>query len=361
MSPPHLARKPTFGYNGVRMSFSTLSLLLLLSLQTVLIQPSYSSTYQPSSLLLMDDYFSHHIIIAEKSTHTLHLYRNDNGIPVHLKSYKMATGKKTGNKIFQGDHRTPEGIYFFTEFITRQELLKRYGKEGEMYGVGAFATDYPNPIDRLNKKTGNGIWLHSTNDETRIEKGLDSRGCVVTTNQHLIDISSYIELHRTMLIIVQNLTFLEQKVWNQTRKKLQTTLQNWSHSWQNKNINQYFSHYHQNFFDQKKGNLKQFKTYKRNVFYQPGNPQIAISHANITQNDKYAVITFIQDYRSNTVSDTGRKTLYLVKDEYYNWKIVAERWSKNGISSNPKKIAFQPRIRFFETNNPKKILNESKN
>ena len=25
------------------------------------------------------------------------------------------------------------------------------------------------------KKTGSGIWLHSTNDETRIDKGLDSK------------------------------------------------------------------------------------------------------------------------------------------------------------------------------------------
>ena len=171
------------------MRFITLCFLFFPCLSTALF-----ADYRPSSLLLLDDYFSHHIIIAEKSTHTLHLYRNDKGTPVHLKSYKMATGKKPGDKIFQGDHRTPEGIYFITDFIPRQELLDRYGKEGEIYGVGAFVTNYPNPIDHLEKKTGSGIWLHSTNDETRIEKGLDSRGCVVTANQHLIDISSY---HRT--------------------------------------------------------------------------------------------------------------------------------------------------------------------
>ena len=338
------------------MKFWTLSLLLIFPLQAAL-----SADYRPSSLLLLDNYFSHHILIAEKSTHTLHIYRNDNGIPVHLKSYKMATGKKTGNKIYEGDHRTPEGIYFFTEFLPRRELLERYDKEGEMYGVGAFVTDYPNPMDHLNKKTGSGIWLHSTNDETRIEKGLDSRGCVVTANQHLIDISSYIELHRTLLLIVQNISYLEEKVWSKIRNELQTTLKNWVRAWQDENINQYFSHYHESFFDPQKGNLKQFKYYKRNIFRQAGKPKIALSHTNITQNDKYAVITFMQDYRSGVVGDIGRKTLYLVKDKYYDWKIVAEKWSKNGISPNRKQIAFQPRIRFFKTANAEKILNESKN
>ncbi len=48
--------------------------------------------------------------------------------------------------------------------------------------------NYPNPIDQRLKKTGGGIWLHSTNDETRIEKGLDSRGCVVAANNDLKEI-----------------------------------------------------------------------------------------------------------------------------------------------------------------------------
>ena len=340
----------------VRMRFSTFFLLFLLPLPK-----AWSADYRPFPLLLLDDYFSHHIVIAEKSTNTLYLYRNDKGNPVHLKSYKMATGKKPGNKLFEGDHRTPEGIYLLTDFIPRQKLLERYGKEGEMYGVGAFVSDYPNPIDLLNKKTGSGIWLHSTNDETRIEKGLDSRGCVVTANQHLIDISSYIELHKTLILIVQNLSHLKEDTWKKIRNKLQKTLQDWSQAWERENPKQYFSHYHKNFFDPQKGNLDQFKFYKKNIFRQPGKPKINISHVNITQNKKYAVISFLQDYHSGVINDTGKKTLYLVKDEYYNWKIIAEKWSKNGIHDDKKRIAFKPHIRFFKTNNPDEILKKSKN
>ena len=342
------------------MRFYTFLLLFLLPLAGHN-QANSSTNYLPSALLLLDGHFSHHILVAEKSTHTLHLYRNDNGLPRLLKSYKMATGKKPGNKIFQGDHRTPEGIYFFTEFLSRRKLLERYGKEGEIYGVGAFVTDYPNPIDRLDKKTGYGIWLHSTNDENRIEKRLDSRGCVVTANKHLIEISSYIELDRTMILIVQNLSYLDKALWLRVRNDLQTTLQKWLTAWQNKNTKEYFSHYHKNFFDPQRGNLAQFKAYKKNVFHRPGKPKINISHTNITQHDKYAAITFIQDYDSGVVKDVGRKTLYLMKDEYYAWKIVAEKWTKRGISPDRTYATFQPEVRFFETTNPEKILKQSKN
>ena len=67
--------------------------------------------------------------------------------------------------------------------------------------------NYPNIIDKRSGKTGGGIWLHSTNDETRIEKGLDSRGCIVTTNKELIEISNFIELNKTPIIVVENINF----------------------------------------------------------------------------------------------------------------------------------------------------------
>ena len=130
--------------------------------------------------MYLDDFFSHHILIAEKSTHQLHLFRNKGSYPEHIKTYQMATGKKAGNKFFQGDHKTPEGVYQFTNFLTHEDLIKRHGKAGEIYGVGAFVMNYPNPIDQRLQKTGGGIWLHSTNDETRIEKGLDSRAVSYT-------------------------------------------------------------------------------------------------------------------------------------------------------------------------------------
>ena len=48
----------------------------------------------------------------------------------------MATGKKKGDKRVSGDRKTPEGVYNFQQFLPAKELLRRYGKEGEIYGSG---------------------------------------------------------------------------------------------------------------------------------------------------------------------------------------------------------------------------------
>jgi murein L,D-transpeptidase YafK len=314
----------------------------------------------PAPLLALDNTFSHHVIVAEKLTHQLHLFRNDTGIPKLVKTYQMVTGKKSGDKFFQGDHRTPEGIYFLTQFIPRQELLRRHGKEGEIYGVGAFVMSYPNPMDNIEGKTGSGIWLHSTNDETRIEKGLDSRGCVVTANSNLIDISQYIELNKTSIVVVQELHYLAKTTWEQNRKQIMDTVEAWRVAWAAEKIDDYISHYHDHFKDPSKGNLNAYKQYKKAVFSAPGSPEVQLANLSVMHSGKYAVVTFQQNYRSNTINDIGRKSLFLKRDEYYNWKIVSEIWSKAGIEERDEHVAFVPSLRFFEDTNPEQVLSSAK-
>jgi uncharacterized membrane protein len=61
-------------------------------------------------------------------------------------------------------------------------------------------------------------------------------------------------------------------------------------------------------------------------------------------NDQYVAVVFKQDYQSAVINDIGMKTLYLKKDDYYKWKIVAELWSKIGPNANSD---FKPSMRFF--------------
>ncbi len=301
----------------------------------------------PAPLLMTDNFFAHHVLVAEKSTHSLHLFKNNDGRPEFVRSYQMATGKKSGDKEAEGDFRTPEGIYNFTDFLTNKQLLAQSGPQGAIYGAGAFVMDYPNPVDKIMKKTGSGIWLHSTNDETRIDKGLDSRGCVVTANNELIDVSKYLELNKTPMIVVQDLLYLNEKTYEKQRSDLKKLVDTWLESWRNKDIEQYASFYHPTEFSDSKGKYAAYKAYKRAVFSNPGTPKIELDHISILQSKNYAVITFTQNYQSNTINDTGRKLLYLIQDEGYNWKIVSEVWTKNGLE-NIDKLAFEPSLRFFK-------------
>lgn len=313
---------------------------------TVSVSLSFAEdNYLPSNLLMMDDKFSHHVILVEKSTHKLYLYENASSIPKLVKTFSTATGKYKGDKSINGDHKTPEGIYTIYDFLSKKELLRRHGKYAEIYGSGAFPMDYPNFIDKQDGKTGGGIWLHSTDDDNRISKGLDSRGCVVLQNQDLKDISEYIELNHTPIIVVQDVFYLSKSTWDRNRKDLNDAVQKWANAWQKKDFNTYIDSYDQNkFHDKKHGGYARYKTYKKAVFSRPDTPEIKLDFISMFTTKEYAVVHLQQDYRSPVINDIGKKTLYLKKDSNYDWKIVGEVWSAVEKDS----LAFTPSKRYFK-------------
>lgn len=338
-----------------KITLISLFLLLLLSIKSLQAQsspmslesgvPLSSDSAYPLNLLMLDDQFSHHVIVAEKSTHQLHLFQNDNGIPRFIKTYQMATGKFSGNKSNQGDKKTPEGIYLLTQFLNKKELLGRYGQEGQIYGAGAFVLNYPNVIDQRSNKTGSGIWLHSTDDESRISKGLDSKGCVVVNDNDLRDISRYIELDKTSIIIVQELLYVRKKTWESMRSEIKQTIDKWVSAWKNENIRDYMDYYDpREYGDHTHHNYVSLRNYKQAVFSGKSRPQIQLSNLSVLIHQNYSVVQFIQDYSSNKINDSGKKTLYLKKDNNYQWKIVAEYFDKSFKKSSNN---FNPSPRFF--------------
>ncbi|MFP5386342.1 MAG: L,D-transpeptidase family protein [Bacteriovoracia bacterium] len=301
--------------------------------------------YLPSNILMMDGKFAHHVILVEKATHKIHLYENNGSVPKLLKTFHAATGKFKGNKSVNGDHKTPEGIYTIYEFLSQQELLKKHGKYAEIYGSGAFPMDYPNFMDRRQGKGGGGIWLHSTDDDSRIFKGLDSRGCVVVQNQDLKEIAQYIQLDHTPVIVVQDVYHLARPTWERNRKEISDTVLKWAEAWQKKDFNTYIESYDtQRFYDKKHGGYSGYKSYKRAVFSRADTPEIKLDFISIFATREYAVVQLEQDYRSSIINDIGKKTLYLQKDANYDWKIVGELWSP--LEDNA--LAFTPSKRFFK-------------
>ncbi len=314
--------------------------LLGLSQQTL-----KKSKFLPENILIQDSKISHHVIVVDKSTHELHIYENDLGIPKRVKTFRIATGEFKGDKRVQGDKRTPEGIYTFQEFIPRQELLDRYGKEGEIYGIGAFTMDYPNYFDIRDGKTGGGIWLHSTNDNSRILRGLDSRGCIVSVDEELTEISQYIQLEKTPIIVQQEMKFMEKSAWLKLRADIQELVNNWQQAWQSKDFQSYIKFYHpKRYSDSFRKNFRQFSDYKRAVFSKPGDYTIRIDNISVLRHKNNIRIQFLQDYKSNTIEDIGLKTLYVTLTDTYEWKIIHEKWQKIDDSTL---TAFTPSQRFF--------------
>ena len=322
-------------------------IITLVMLTSVISLAFANENYFPSNILMMDSKFTHHVMLVEKATHKLHLFENSGTMPKLVKTYNIATGKFKGDKSINGDHKTPEGIYTIYEFLSKEELLRRHGKYAEIYGSGAFPMDYPNFVDARAGKSGGGIWLHSTDDDNRIYKGLDSRGCVVLQNADLREVAQYIELDKTPIIVVQDIFHLSKTTWERNRKDISEVVNKWIKAWQEKDFNTYISSYDpQHFYDKSKGSYSAYKAYKQAVFSRPDKPVIQMNHISILANEAYAVVHLEQNYQSAVINDIGKKTLYLKKDANYDWKIIGELWSK--LDTEPSVADFSPSKRFFK-------------
>lgn len=318
------------------------SLILFLMFSTTLFAKIESKS---AHILQTDDYFSHHVIVVEKSTHRLFLYENLNGSPGLIKVIDIATGKSKGDKKIQGDRKTPEGIYFIYDFLSDNFLTKKYGKYGEIYGIGAFPLNYPNVYDKLESKTGGGIWLHSTDDDNRVDKKLDSKGCVVLKKNDLLEISRYLDTqNKTPVIIVEKAYTQDKKSHLEEKSSILSFIISWQQAWKSQNLFPYISHYDSTKYrDRTHGSFKKFLRYKKQVFSKNDRPSIAFSHHSIFVNEDYAIVQMLQSYESSKLKDIGKKTIYLQKDDRYHWKIVAEHWEK--VKLPLKK--FNPQQKYF--------------
>ncbi len=151
----------------------------------------------PAAIIKLADNSS--AILVDKGRARLYVYDGKEGLK---ESYNVISGKKKGDKEVRGDEKTPEGVYFFVDVIDGQELPSKYG-------VLAVTIDYPNPLDVAKGKTGFGIWLHATDDPSRLERPRDSRGCVVASNEDVLGIAEDIELGRTPVVIAEELDFID--------------------------------------------------------------------------------------------------------------------------------------------------------
>ncbi len=267
----------------------------------------------PDSLVVLSN--NARCVIVEKETQTLLLFRRTaNGFELE-KSYACSTGVKEGEKSTEGDHKTPEGIYLFKKVLPGSQLSAIYGKM-------AITLDYPNPFDRLEGKGGDGIWLHATNEPIRPYLPNKTRGCVVVSNNDIEELSKLITLNQTPLVIVSKLHYQAPAELENNETSLRNFLSQWRQNWENKAVNPYIAMYSSRFRngDQK---LKAYKSYKEGVFSRAGRIQIRLDLESAVQHDKYAVLTFRQEYRSNRLTSAGTKRLFAVK-ENGAWKIIAE-------------------------------------
>lgn len=267
----------------------------------------------PDSLIVLPT--NGRCIIVEKETQTLLLFRKIAGGFELEKTFSCSTGVKEGEKSSEGDHKTPEGIYLFKKVLPGSQLPGIYGKM-------AITLDYPNPFDRMEGKGGDGIWLHATNEPIRPYLPNKTRGCVVVSNNDIVELSKLITLNQTPLVIVAKLHYQTPTELDSEEASLKSFLSQWRQNWESKAVNLYIGMYSARFRNGDQ-NLKAYRIYKEGVFSRAGKIQIRVDLESVVRHDKYAVLTFRQEYRSNRLTSTGTKRLFVVR-ENDAWRIIAE-------------------------------------
>ncbi|MBX7230862.1 MAG: L,D-transpeptidase family protein [Bdellovibrionales bacterium] len=265
-------------------------------------------------------HFSNYAFLMDKGNRTLTVWKQSPSGLELLSAAPADFGRNSGNKVANGDLKTPEGIYFFQQAKNGAELdFDQYGK----YEVKAFTLDYPNYFDALEKKSGSGIWLHSLPDYLSLWRG--SKGCVVVRNKVIENISQYIALKKTPILIQNSVQYISKDQASQQENQWQAWMDQWRESWQNKQHNKYLELYSNDF----KGlgmNKKKWAAYKKSLAEKYHYIKINLSEPLVLTHQNEVIVRFLQDYHSDQNQDFGEKTLYL-RREGQVFKIIGEEWS----------------------------------
>ena len=262
----------------------------------------------PAYLMEMGSSGDAYALLVDKKNQRIALYHSSPDGPQLLKYYRCTTGKNNnGSKSREGDLKTPNGIYFFKSVMEDEQLPPEYG-------VRAFPMDYPNDYDRLLNKSGHGIWLHAVNEDRRVEISYDTKGCVVVTNNDILELSKYITLNKTPIIVDDSILTTTPSELKREREEILRFVNDWADAWQNKELERYMACYHERFRGY--GRTKaQHREHKNRLNKAYSWIKVEISDFRIYKYYNYLVVSFDQRYRSPRFRSTGRKKLYLTRTD----------------------------------------------
>lgn len=271
----------------------------------------------PAALLNLDKQYKYAVVV-ELNDSRLYLFENDNGTPKQVDNYYVSMGKSGPYKQFEGDNRTPLGVYFIEKFLSPNTLPDKYGE-------GAFPINYPNVWDNRMGKTGHGIWLHGTPLDTFSRPPRDSEGCVVLSNIDLQEVGNYLQLRRTPFVIADKINWLEKEDWEQQQSYFKTLISTWVDDWQSLDADRYIQHYSKT-FKAGNSNFSKWSLHKKRVNTAKKFIRIKTEDLSILKHPKedVLVVTFQQHYKSDNYSSVSYKRQYWKQEDDGKWRIIFE-------------------------------------
>ena len=265
---------------------------------------------------------SFNAVLVEKSGKWLHVLKVDGNSVETIDSFQVLTGGVDGDKVVQGDEKTPEGLYFVTGFLSPEKLRSMYPENiARQYGTGAYPLSYPNLKDRLDGKTGGGIWLHGVDPE---REETATKGCVAFENEKLTKLADYIGVGTPVIITDEGM----QGAADQLREhfaKMKKIVEDYVEAWSSNDIEKFGSFYHSEFKSTTGQKLAGYLKYKKTLMDYYPYRRVDISNFRIfSQSADEAVAEFDQAYCAPNVYSYGRKRFYLENEN--GMKIAVEEF-----------------------------------
>jgi len=162
-----------------------------------------------------------HAIAVDASRSRLYLFENGKQGLRLVADYYASVGKLGTEKEFEGDQRTPLGVYYITSRLDARQLA-------DLYGSGALPLNYPNALDLRRGKTGSGIWLHGTPSAQFSRAPQATDGCVAIANPDLERILKTVEPRSTPVVIARQLQWVAPQGVLGERQAFNQVLDAWS-------------------------------------------------------------------------------------------------------------------------------------
>ncbi len=270
-----------------------------------------------SVLLLRED--QKHVLVVDADRSRLYLYENNAGQLKFLSDYYFTQGKLGIEKNKEGDQKTPLGVYYITSYVPGAKL-------SDFYGSGAMPINYPNEWDKINGRSGKGIWLHGTPSNSFSRPPLASDGCLVLTNPDLQKLSETVEIGKTPVVISEHVEFVTPGKWIEERDLATRLINEWRLDVESKNNKRWLSNYSSTFKNPQGDSLSVWFDKQQVQFAGTNDLNIKLSDItvfNYPGKENMLVSTFTQESRFGKSRNVIRKRQYWAK-EANRWKIVYE-------------------------------------
>jgi len=176
------------------------------------------------------------VLIAETATSTLYRLERDAVAARVADRWYLSIGENGAGKQRAWDRRTPLGVYFVVDQLDTTRLPAKYG-------ITAYPLDYPNTLDRIAGRTGDGIWLHGVDPSLGQRPARDTDGCLALANRDLAALVPDITPLLTPVIVTPVVTHAGIDALESQRERIRARLDEWVASLASGDLHAYASLY----------------------------------------------------------------------------------------------------------------------